>query len=115
MIRKGRRDTNKRGSGHTRCKALERSVACEEQASDRAEQQERTSFHINARYHLTKRSSATAGGTELSQHRQLFHKIKSAHRAGQRLAAAIGYAFPLNQSVRQDADDDDQIPAHDIL
>src|SRR6266851_3887538 len=44
----------------------------------------------SVQHRLTRPSSATAGGDELSQHRELFHKIKSAHRTGQRLAAAIG-------------------------
>jgi len=39
---------------------------------------------------LTRRSSATAGGSELSQHRQLSHKITVTHRGGQRLARVIG-------------------------
>jgi hypothetical protein len=41
-------------------------------------------------HHLTRRSSATAGGSERCKHPELFHKIKSAHHTGQRLAAAIG-------------------------
>jgi hypothetical protein len=39
---------------------------------------------------LTRKSSATAGGTELSQWHGLFHKGKACHRNGQRLAGAIG-------------------------
>jgi len=39
---------------------------------------------------LTRTSSATADGSELSQRRQLFHKIKSGHRSGQRLDAMKG-------------------------
>ena len=39
---------------------------------------------------LTRRSSATAGGSERGEHSELFHKIKGGRRTGQRLAAAIG-------------------------
>jgi len=49
----------------------------------------RTSCDITMK-RLTRKSSATAGGGELSQHRQLFHKIKSGHHSGQWLAGAIG-------------------------
>jgi Maf-like protein len=39
---------------------------------------------------LTRQSSATAGAGERGKQRQLFHKIKSGHRGGQRLAASPG-------------------------
>jgi len=39
---------------------------------------------------LTRKSWATAGGGERGKHQELFHKIKRAHRHGQRLAPAIG-------------------------
>jgi hypothetical protein len=39
---------------------------------------------------LTRQSSATAGETELCQDQQCSHESKTGHRAGQRLAGAIG-------------------------
>jgi hypothetical protein len=46
--------------------------------------------NVRARIDLTRRSSATAGGSERGKHVEPFHKIKSGHRDGQRLAGAIG-------------------------
>jgi hypothetical protein len=44
----------------------------------------------HTRWQLTRWSSATAGGGERGKHRELFHKIKSGHHNGRRLAPAIG-------------------------
>ena len=61
------------------------------EAADSAEQEiSKLTSNWRAELHLTRMSSATAGGSERGKLCEVFHKIECARRAGQRLAAAPG-------------------------